>query len=147
MQTAYHSQPIKKTKTHVFQMKPLANQMDQLYGDSAVKRPIQTEDDPSTIEKTVKRFQNSNYSNGLSTDRQSIEFRDPKTKQVFLRASILETEQNLKRLSLIISESEETTHLRNPAELPPSCNRASSSAKSYAESDARSKKTIAGQNI
>ena len=32
----------------------------------------------------------------MSTDRQSIEFRDPKTKQVFLRASILETEQNLK---------------------------------------------------
>ena len=43
--------------------------MDQLYGDSAVKKPIHTEDEQSTIEKTVKRFHNSNYSNGISTER------------------------------------------------------------------------------
>ena len=86
--------------------------MNQLYGDSEVRRPTQTEDDPSTIEKTVKRFVNSSCSRGeLTSGRQSLEFRDPKTKQVFLRASMLETEANIKRLSLIISESEEATTL------------------------------------
>ena len=65
-----------------------------------------------------------------------------------MRASLLETEQNLKRLSLIISESEEqTTQLRNPAELPSPSNAKSNSTMSYAGSENRSKKTIAGQNI
>ena len=113
-----------------------------------MKKPVHTEDEQSTIEKTVKRFHNSSCSNGVSTERQSVEFRDPRTKQVFLRASMLETEQNLKRLSLIISESEEAvTQLRNPAELPPSSKANSSTNKSYEESDSRSKKTIAGQSI
>ena len=104
------------SKTQRFVLKPCANQMNQLYGDSEVRRPTQTEDDPSSIEKTVKRFVNSSCSRGeLSSYRQSLEFRDPKTKQVFLRASMLETEANLKRLSLIISENEETTTmLRQP---------------------------------
>ena len=97
-------------------MKPVANQMSKLYGDSEVRRLSQTEDDPSTIEKTVKCFINSSCSkNNLSTERNSLEFRDPKTKQVFLKASVLETEANLKRLSEIISENEEaSTLLRQP---------------------------------
>ena len=88
--------------------------MNKKNGDYEVRRITQTEDDPSTIEKTVKRFVNSSCSKGDTlTDRKSLEFRDPKTKQVFLRASVFETEINLKRLSLIISENEEvSTQLR-----------------------------------
>ena len=103
-------------KTQVFAMKPPANQMERHYGDTEVRqpRPTQTFDEPSTIEKTVKRFVNSSVSKG-DTEQQSIEFRDPVTKQVFLRASVHEAEANMKRLSLIISENEqETTLLRHP---------------------------------
>ena len=60
---------------------------------------------------------------------------------------MLETEANLKRLSLIISESEEaTTMLRQPQDFGASAHN-SSSITSRDGSEIQSKKTIAGQNI